>query len=221
MKKCVLNAYVGESWYHKGQARLLASLQLHAPDVDHLMYSAGWPLPGYDSTCHYNIKACALEDAIARGYRQILWADCSAWAVQPLDPIWNLSDERGHYFWTSGYNCAQTCSDLCLEYFGVDRDTAETYADVGTGLIVLNLDNPVTFEFARRWIRAAKDGVFHGSRLHADQSQDPRFLFHRQDQSAASILANLLGMEIDMPGIYVTIQTDNAGKDVVFKLRGM
>jgi hypothetical protein len=47
-----------------------------------------------------------------------------------------------------------------------------------------------------RFFQAAKDRAFAGSREHGGQSQDPRFLFHRQDQSAASLIAGTSGMRL-------------------------
>jgi hypothetical protein len=131
--------------------------------------------------------------------------------------------DKGYYFWTSGYNCAQTCSDRCLDYFGVTRDEAEKMNEASTSMFGLNLRTEEGNEFVRRFLQAAKDDVFKGSREHDGQSSDPRFLFHRQDQSAASIIANQMGMNITPPNIlssyYHGGQPQN--KSVVFVMRGM
>jgi len=218
---CIVNACVGGGWYPEGQKRLVRSLNYHGSTADILAFREEWPSPGYEESCPYNIKPSAIEAAVGRGYRRIMWLDCPVWAVQYPMPVWDVVENEGYYLWASGYNAAQTCSDRILDYFGVSRDEAEQFPDVSSSMFGINTDNPIANEFLTRWIQAAKDGAFAGSRFHDNQSQDPRFLFHRQDQSAASLLAGMLDMRIHAAGQLSSYYDPAAPASVVFLMRGI
>lgn len=220
-KACIINAAYGK-WYPQGQKRLKESLIHHGFNWDILTWD-GFPNDNYDKSCPYTIKAAAFEEAIRQGYTHILWLDCSVWAVRDPNPIFDIINEEGVYFWKNGYNCAQECSDACLEYFHVNRDEAEEWSIASTSMFGVNLNNPVGKTFIERFLQSAKDRVFHGSRFHDNQSFDNRFLHHRQDQSAASIILNKLGCKIYEPKQYSMYYEDSqeTPPSVLFVMRGM
>lgn len=220
VKHCILNASNGYAWYPKGTQRLKRSLIYYGFNGDILAYET-WPNMLFDINNPYNVKPSAFMEALDLGYTHILWLDCSVWAIRDPNPIFDEINEKGYYFWSSGYNCAQVCSDACLDYFKVKRNDAEKMPDCSTSMFGLNLNNPTAKEFLRLWLLAAQEGAFNGSRLHDNQSQDPRFLFHRQDQSAASIILNKLGMKLTPPGVYSEYYTENPKKSTIFLMRGM
>lgn len=220
VKVCILNASNGASWYPIGSQRLKRSLINHGYAHD-LLFFNGWPNNEFDKMCPYNIKASAFHEALKKNYDIILWADCSVWAVDYPYPVLDVINNDGYYFWRSGYTCDQTCSDKCLEYFGVDRDTAETYQDVSTSLFGIHTKNETGIRFITDWLQSARNGQFSGSREHDGQSKDPRFLFHRQDQSCASIIANKLGMKIHEEGEHIEYYVKKSQRKVVFRMRGL
>jgi hypothetical protein len=220
IKACIINAAIG-SWYPQGQTRLKKSLVYHGFNWDILTWH-DWPNNNYDKSCNYNVKAAAFERAIEMGYTHILWLDCSVWAIKNPNPIFDIINEDGYYFWSNGFNCAQECSDSCLHYFEVSRDEAEKMPVASTSMFGVNITNPVGKEFIDRFIWSAKDRVFVGSRLHDNQSSDPRFLHHRQDQSAASIILNQLGCKIYEPGLFSAYYHNGPVSDsLIFFMRGM
>lgn len=219
-KKAVLiNAALG-GWYPKGQKRLVDTLRHHGFSHDIMTWTEQWPNDNYDKSCPYNVKAAAFEEAIKVGYEIILWLDCSVWPVKPVEEVFDYINENGYYFWSSGYNCAQVCSDKCLEYFQITRDQAEAFSDCGSSMMGVNMANPQGREFIEKWIQAAKDGAFLGSREHDNQSEDPRFLFHRQDQSSASILIGKMGLKMTEPGEYSSYYPSDIDR-VVLTMRGL
>ncbi len=220
VKYCIINANTGDSWYPSGSERLKRSLIYHGFSGDILIWNC-FPNDEFNKSMPYNVKASAFSEAIKLGYTHILWLDSSAWAIQNPDKIFDIINEQGYYFWSSGYNCAQTCSDNCLKYFSITRDQAELFPDCGTGMIGINIENPYAKEFITQWLKSAKEGVFAGSRLHDNQSCDPRFLFHRQDQSCASIIINKLNLKITSPNIYLSYYTPNQNESTLFTLKGM
>jgi hypothetical protein len=219
VKACVINAAIG-SWYPEGQKRLKQSLIHHGFNWDILTWT-DWPNDSFDKSCNYNVKAAAFEEAIKQGYTHILWLDASVWAVKDPNPIFDIINETGYYFWANGYNCAQECSDICLHYFELSRDQAEQMPIASTSMFGVNINNPIGKEFIERFLQSAKDRVFHGSRFHDNQSSDPRFLWHRQDQSAASIIANQLGCKIHNPRDLSSYYETQLPESVIFTMRGM
>jgi hypothetical protein len=220
IKACIISAGIG-SWYYKGVERLHKSLIYNGFNWDILTW-IDWPNMNFGTGNNYNVKAAAFQEAIKKGYTHILWLDASVWAIKDPNPIFDIINEQGYYFWSNGYNCAQECSDSCLHYFEVSRDQAEKMPVASTSMFGVNLTNPIGKEFIERFIQAAKDGVFNGSRFHDNQSSDPRFLHHRQDQSAASIILNQLGCKIHEPGQFsMYYQEKNIPDSVIFFMRGM
>jgi hypothetical protein len=219
-KYCIINASTGDSWYPKGSRRLKNSLNYHGFAGDVLTWDK-WPNNDFDKSCPYNIKASAFMEAIKLGYTHILWVDCSGWAIKDPIKLLDIVNEDGYYFWRSGTNSAQTCSDNCLNYFGISRDEAEAFEDCSSGIMGVNLFNPKAKEFIEKWIESARAGVFNGSRLHDNQSKDKRFLFHRQDQSAASVIINKMKLKLHDPGIHISYYQKEVNESVIFLLRGL
>ncbi len=220
VKACIINAAIG-SWYPQGQKRLVKSLIYHGFNWEILTWDH-WPNNSFDTSCNYNVKAAAFQEAINHGYTHILWLDSSVWAIKDPNPIFDIINKQGYYFWANGYNCAQECSDICLHYFEISRDEAEQMPAVSTSMFGVNITNPIGKEFIDRWLQSAKDRVFHGSRFHDNQSTDYRFLHHRQDQSAASIIANQLDCKIHQPGeLSMYAGNYEIPDSVLYLMRGM
>ena len=223
--RILVNAGVNH-WYPKGSERLRKSICETSPSVETLIYS-GFPNDVFVKSNPYNIKASAIFEASKRtigGFKEsFLWADCSVWAIKDISPIFDIIERDGHYLLSSGYNAAQTCSDKCLDYFGFTRDEAEKIPDSSTMVFGLDLNTKIGEDFFIKFIRASYDGVFNGSREHDNQSQDPRFLFHRQDQSAATCIAHKLGMKLHSFGEHVAYDQDGVTppESVVMLARGM
>ena len=211
-KATILNAHTGNGWYPIGQKRLIRSLN-YVGWAGLVTPCDSFPFDWAGPKTPYNIKAASLQFLIDNGYTHVFWADCSVWAINDPMRIFDIINEQGYFFWSSGYNAAQTCSDKCLEYFRVDRDTAETYQDVSTSVFGLNLENPTGRMLAERFIQASLDGIFEGS-------QDPRFLFHRQDQSVMTMLAGLNSLKIHEPGLVHYWQKE-LPEETILTLRGI
>lgn len=222
VKHCVINAGFG-GWYPEGSKRLERSLIYHGFTGDILIWN-GWPNDNYDKSCIYNIKAAAFEEAIKLGYTHIFWMDCSTWIIKDMAPLFDIINEKGWYITSSGYNCAQTCNDKSLKYFGLTRNEAEAMPDTSTCCFGINYQNPKGEQFINQFIQSAKDGIFGGSRLHDGQSSDPRFMFHRQDQSVASLLAGKLEMNLVPINVEICYYADMAKplpESAIVTLRGM
>ncbi len=196
MNPVFLSAGIGH-WYPAGTDRLRASLVAQGWPWDIKIWRDEWPHGDFPRESVYTCKAAAFQRAIELGYETIIWGDASITAVRSLDKFVDVINAKGYWIGQSGYNCAQVCSDRMLAYFGVDRNDAEKMHDTATGLFGVNLKNAVVRELILTWIQAGRDGAFRGSRNHAGQSRDPRFMFGRQDQAAMSVIAGKLGVRLD------------------------
>lgn len=224
---CIINASTGNGWYPMGSLRLQRSLIYHGYAHDMLFWNA-WPNYEFDLKCPYNVKAAAFVEALKLNYDVILWLDSSAWAVNNPYLLLDKIVQDGYFFnriiypgFSTYLKCSQTCSDSCLEYFNVTRDEADSYYDILTGCFGIHTHNQQAMEFIKEWINAARNGQFSGSRDHANQSSDPRFLFHRQDQSCASIIANKMGLKITEGSDALVYYTQNMPASAVFAFRGL
>ncbi len=219
IKHCIISCGIG-SQYPKGIERLKRSLIYHGYTGE-LLLQTEQPNYNYNKNCLYNVKAAAFEEAIKQGYTHITQLDCSIQAINDITKLNDIINSDGYYFLKSGYNAAQTCSDKCLEYYNITRDEAENIPDSSTCVIGVNTNNPEGNEFINRFIQSAKDGVFEGSRYHDNQSADPRFLFHRQDQSAASCIIGKMGLKMHNLGELVCYYYPNMDSNIILTLRGM
>jgi len=214
----LMTAGIG-AWYNRGVERLRGTLIGHPVDVQ--AWVDEWPPGDFPRDCIYTAKAAAFNYAIQSGYRTLIWADASITVRKPIQPFLDAVRAKGYWLGTSGHNAAQTCSDACLSYFGVTRDEAEGIPDSATGLFGMCLDHPQAAKFVELFIKAGRDGAFHGSRKHAGQSSDPRFLFSRQDQSAATIIANKVGLTLSPWQEFCRFRWDINRLDTIFHCEGM
>jgi hypothetical protein len=197
--RLIINAALG-SHYIKGQNRLVQSLS-NTDYFGHIWVVDKPPSQDFDLSNPYTVKASAFEHVLSFGYRFIVWMDASAVAVNNLDPLFERIEQRGYYLASSGYSAAQTCTDAQLEAANMTRDGVVSIPDSATGCIGIDTHNPRSIAFLNQWITWAKMGLFGGSRTHdVRDSKDPRFLFGRQDQSAATLLAFNNGMDLDHLG---------------------
>lgn len=169
----------------------------------------------------YAFKLYAINEAVQAGHTSILWLDSSIIPVSSLGPLWERIETEGHYLWRSGFSVAQSCNDRCLAHFGITRDEAETMPEVAAGVVGLNLLRLPPTALLDQWHEAMEAGMFRGSRFHnPKESKDPRFLFHRQDQSALSCAANLLKMESEEQGNFLAYFPQQRNERTIFIVQG-
>lgn len=195
MKVLFLNNYTPEKpgWYPAGQRRLKESAGLvSAP----LLAMNEWPDGQRESK--YAIKAETFLHAFDL-YPEIdmfFWLDCSAWFARY--PTQMIAQCREHGYFSidnSGYNLAQTCNDTSLAIAGINRGYAEQWPDVSSMVMGFDVSHAVGRALRDQWVLYYYKGVFEGSREHDGQSNDPRFMFHRQDQSAWGLAHMELNLE--------------------------
>lgn len=195
---CIINAGIG-GWYAAGSRRLERSLIYHGYPGEMMFWRDEYPLncPSHESN-PYAFKIAAFREAYAKGYRQIMWLDCSFWAIKNPMALFDIIVDKGIFAFRSGYNCAQTCPDNLLKKVDITRDEAWLIPETATGIVGINFDNPDGAMVFQMWSDLCDEGYFQNSRHHdkAD-SEDPRFLHGRQDQSAFSMALYKCGVEFN------------------------
>jgi hypothetical protein len=96
----------------------------------------------------------------------------------------------------NGFNLAQTASNRLLNAFGINRDLAEQVPEITTCCFGLDIGTERGMAVLNQFAHTAQQGLFNGNRVHdPTDSEDPRFLFCRHDQSAMSLIADLFHMK--------------------------
>lgn len=193
-KAVIINCGVG-GWYGHGSRRLAKSLNFAGWAGSTIIYADEYPPNSYKhEEFPYYMKVAAFEEAIRQGFTYILWCDSSIFAVENPVKMFDIISEQGYWFFSSGYNLAQSANDAALSAVGLSRDEAETVNEWASGCFGVRLDNPDGLKLYNRWRELMDAGISKGSRLHDNQSQDKRFLFHRQDQTCLSLAIWELGL---------------------------
>lgn len=188
-KAVIINCGVN-NWYGQGSRRLAKSLNFVGWAGDTIIYADEYPPNSHvHEDIPYYMKIAAFEEAIRRGYTHILWCDSSVFAVENPVKMFDIIDEQGYWFFSTGYNLAQSVNDHALAVAGLCRDEAEQKTEWASGLVGVNLNNPNGKNLYETWKYYMDAGLSQGSRLHDNQSRDLRFLHHRQDQSCLGLSA--------------------------------
>jgi len=193
---CIISVGVG-GWYAQGVSRLEKSLIFHGYAGQVLTWKDEYPegCPTHEEN-PYALKIFAFNEAFKRGYKCVMWVDASFWAIKNPHHIFDIINENGVFAFRNGYNCANTCTDNLLNYAGFSRDKAEHLPEIAGGMIGINIDNPDGKKVFKEWSKMCEMGLFKNSRAHnSDESQDPRYLHGRQDQSALSMAIHMNKIE--------------------------
>jgi hypothetical protein len=210
------------SWYINGQNRLRDSIIKVSEDAD-LLFTQ------YENLrlqSVYEDKVLAIKEAAEKGYKKILWLDCSITAIASLQPIWDKIEQDGYYLYESGSNCAITCNDRCLSNYGLTRDEAEKIKECASNVVGINLESQLGFSFYKLWVSSLLNKSNLGEKWPSKkqrllESEDKRFKYHRNDQSCASLSAGLLGLSLDKEGNFVRrFENKNENETIIFILKG-
>ena len=214
---CIVNVGVGH-WYPEGSKRLEKSLRDNGYN-DALLFFDKLPegSPTHEEN-PYAFKVYAILHAIYAGYKNIAWIDSSIYCVRDPYSLFIKIDEQGYYFVENGYYAGQETNDNCLNYFKVSRDEAMKIQQISSGFF--GIDITKNKYIINLWNDAMAAGAFKGKREdNKEESQDPRFLHHRQDQSALSLVITRANPIIDKLGNLFDYKI--SGKDCNFLSQGM
>jgi hypothetical protein len=147
----------------------------------------------------YAFKAYAIQEAINKGYENVIWMDAAIYASKSIQPFIDEVEKHGYAFFDNvGFSVGDYTSDKCLEKNGWSREKAFDSKMIMACVFGLNTKNPKAMEFFNRYKKAADDGSYIGSwhNTNGEVSSDLRVKGHRHDQSVASMIIKDLDLEI-------------------------
>ena len=211
-KGILINAAWG-TWYPQASRRLERSL-IHHGWMHAMKFWRNEKINRFfNPDFPYTIKAAAVAQALRDGFTHILWMDCQLWVTGNPNVLMHYIDKDGGLFFKSGYNLAQTANDGDLTFANFNRDEAELLPELWSCVFGFNINTAQGETFAHWFLDAAKHGVFSTSRDDANGSQDERYLFARQDQTAATIAYHKAGYTIMRePGDLLGDYSNDSGK---------
>lgn len=198
--------------YLKGQQRLSKSLNGHKQLMLSDYTSIGSPS---HSESPYAFKLYAIEKAFCFD-PIVLWCDASLWRVGDISIIEQLIINDGYFMSESGHWVGQWTNQFTRDYFKLTEEEAKVPGGLfmfSAGLLGLNKNSSVAMEFFKQWKESEKGGCFRG-----DWSN------HRHDMSAASIIAQRLGMKYQRGGqhmAYIGPGYSQPEPEVIFFLQGI
>ena len=192
---------LGTADYNRGRERLKSSLQInqnYAGDFYLFNNESEVGAPSHKEN-PYAFKVYAFQKMKSMGYNQVLWLDCSVWAIKSITPVFDKISEDGYICQQAGHMAGRWTNDKALEYFHISRDEAmqiEMYGNAG--FLGLDFDDPLASEFFERWKHSMASGMFKGEWTNhtRTESRDERCDGHRHDMSCGSIIRHKLGMKM-------------------------
>ena len=153
------------------------------------------------------------------GATMLLWCDASVVAIRPLAPLWKHIEQHGYWFsrnctWSNyTWTADSAYPELFPEFFIEDaRRTNAKIPHVIATAFGISTAHPKGAAFLHQYFRYASEtrafcGPWSNGPLYHDNPRQapcgpPDVLGHRHDQTAASVIAWRLGMQLtDMPDI--------------------
>lgn len=220
--RAIVNVAVG-GHYPELQARLRQACAEHCPAAD-LWFLSSLPTGCPPHEAHqYAFKLAAMRQAIDRGYRFILWMDCTFIPIAPISVIWEAIERDGWYIPRQGTaSLGRWTSDAALAEFNLDRDAAMNIQLCYSGLVGLDMASPRGCAIWSGWNDQAHtfSGAHKndpgepihewGNKWAGHVSYDLRVQGHRHDESALSFVLYSLGLA-PRGGEFLTVENPRSG----------
>lgn len=191
INRCIINLSTDK--YRRGQNRLWDSLQ-YKTDAKMLFFDKEEDVAASShAEMNYSFKPMSFIKAYEMGYRQILWLDASMRAIKNLEPIFEIIEKDGYFFQDSGWPNSRWTNAAALEYFGTNAGEM-----LSSGVLGIDLDSTIGYQFFDKWTQAMRDGMFNGS-----------WDDHRHDQTCASLIAYQMGLKLQPGNTFFVYGSDD------------
>ncbi len=172
----------------------------------------------------YGFKAFALSESNLLGADLLLWCDASILPIRSLEPLWERIERDGYWLSKNGWSNYEWTADAAYpDLFSCDLQTARVQNKVVPHVVAtafgLNVKHPLGKAFLDEYYRLASETrAFCGPWINtahpsATPMRQERWRYgacgpadvrgHRHDQTAASVIAWRLGMQLsDPPSIF-------------------
>ncbi len=172
------------SGYANSAKRLATSLVKHCQEYKMIIMGEETVGAPPHSQNPYAFKVYAFEEALKKGFTQILWVDSSLYAVADVKPIFDLIERDGYMMQEAGHMVGDWINGRTLDYFGYTRYETMNMRMFTAGFLGLDFTNQEAVTFFERWREAMMDGQFIGS-----------WTDHRHDMTCGSVIAHEMGLK--------------------------
>lgn len=177
--RAVINVSTKKYW--QGQERLVNSLLESNRGIAALLcvdeVEVNAPL---HTESMYAFKPYSFARAAEQRYTTLLWLDASMYVLKDLTPIFDQIERDGYFFQDSGWTNERWTPPHVKDYFGTNEGKM-----ISSGVLGLDLNNPIGREFLIKWKQASDDGMFNGD-----------YETSRHDQTCASLIIQNMGLTI-------------------------
>lgn len=198
MVKIAFVSYADGS-YVPVQAVLVRSIRKIHPDIPVFAFNSRTLIGGPPhKEAPYGFKVYAVQYVRSLGYDIIIWLDSPNRLVMPIDTWIPEIEKVGVYIQKDGWMCGEWANDKTLAEFEVTRDESMTISNCYACIYAFDFRHPMTQPFFDRWKKACDDGFFYGLGKNdkKTESEDPRCLGHRYDQTCAELIAYKMGIPL-------------------------
>lgn len=182
MKKCIVS-FADTPVYQTKMRRLEKSVPY---GVDFLGFTDVSQLDcEHHKVIPYKFKPAAIDKARTLGYDLVIWCDSPIHVTKSLDQFFEYLEENDYAFFDNiGHTLGMWTNEKCLEYFGMDRETA-----LKTKMIMACC---MGFNFKKLYVNDLVDEYYEL----ADMLYPGSWADHRHDQTVMSFLLNRDGFNI-------------------------
>lgn len=196
--------------YPRAVARMIEAFHQHSPGFEIQAHVNTLPFgapanvieDGYDYT-GYAAKPFALASAMMSGADIAILLDASFYPIRSIHPLIDHIARNGYYLCKNGYRVGEWCSDRAVPRLGMTREKLMEMEECSSYAVGLNFADGRCVELLHRWCGFAADrltfpgphtNLLENGRNRGFVSSDRRVRGHRHDQSALSVIANLMEM---------------------------
>jgi len=213
MKVLVGTVGIG-GWYPRGVARMVESFYSTSPGIELMAWintlPAGAPssvvVDGYDygPYCAKPFAMRAMRDA---GADVAILLDAAFWPIRPIHPLVAHISQTGYYLCENGFQVGEWCADSALAPLRISREQAWLIPEASSYCVGLGFHDSRSVRLVDDWCGHAADGVtFPGRHTAGKRGRNPGFVSvdsrvrgHRHDQTALSVIAMELDMDVLVP----------------------
>jgi hypothetical protein len=205
-KKCIVSwSSVGRENYPAAQLRLIKSCVNAGWDGDYIIQSLDgycdnymgvpielgrypqsvkYPLHNNHAEIPYGFKPVLIQEALEKGYEQIIWCDSTVRLAKHPQALLNLASDRGVVaFDNLGHPLKNWISDIALQMLEISEEQLQEIKQIMACVIIFDLSNPVGLKIFTEWVDRSRDSF---SFQNGYGSNRPGFVAHRHDQAVLS-----------------------------------
>ena len=202
---------VADRHFVRGSARMREALTKYGAGAEFLAWINRLPEGSPPHKAFpYAFKAWAILAAAERGFSSILWMDSSILPIRDMEPLWEKIERDGYFLGNNGWSNGQWTPDAAYPALDISREENWKVKHCVAGVIGLDLRHAIAVDFASEYQRLSTTEAFrgpvwnanhpqHGKRPGAAPCGPPEVMGARHDQTAASVIAHKLGMELTDP----------------------